>query len=582
MYRKNEFLFANLHTKLINLQKRKINMSELVKVHCVNIDKVKEFPMGTSLIEMSKTIGLNNKYPIIGARVNNALKELSYRVYNQKYIEFIDITDIDGKRMYQRSLSFVLMKAVRDVFPKSQLKIEHSISQGFYCEVDKEPELKPEEVLKIAERMRKIIDKDIPFRRDQIPTFDAIKIYEKNGLIEKANLFKSRPTLFTSVYYLEDRIDYFYGYLVPSTGYLKVFDLIPYYQGMLLRFPQQSNPLELGDVIEQKKMFDIFQEYKDWGEILGISNIGTINTMIKEGKAGELIKLSEALHEKKVSQIADLIHKKGTVKLVLISGPSSSGKTTFSKRLDIQLKVLGIKSMPLSMDNFFVDREKTPRDEKGEFDFETIEAIDLELFKKVMLSLIEGKPTQIPIFNFKEGKKEFKENSFVTLTEDGVLIVEGIHALNPKVSDVIASKYLYKIYVSALTQIGIDSHNRIPTTDNRLIRRIVRDYQYRNYSCENTLKRWASVRAGEDKNIFPYQEEADIMFNTALIYELAILKRYIEPLLKKVPETIREYSEAKRLLKFLSYFEEINAKYELEIPPTSILREFLYGSSFKY
>ena len=555
-------------------------MEDKIKVTCLNNKLSKEYPHGISLKEIIEDMKIELKYDILGARVNNLVRELCYRVYNPKFIEFFDITDIDGFRMYQRSLSFVLMKAVRDLFPKAKLRIEHSISKGFYCELVKNPPLQAEEVLKIADRMREIIKADLPFKRKQLPTQEAIKIFEENGLIEKVRLFKTRPTLFTSVYMLDNQEDYFYGYLVPSTGYLKIFDLLPYYDGMLLRFPSQEHPEELGEVIEQQKLFEIFQEYKDWGEILGVGTIGSINEAIKNKKASELIKVSEALHEKKVAQIADKISKQGDVKLVLIAGPSSSGKTTFSKRLAIQLKVLGINSFPISTDNFFVDRERTPTDENGDYDFESLYALDLDLFANVMNSLIAGKPTQIPYFDFQDGKTFYKDEPPVTLGKNGVLIVEGIHGLNPELSKNIDDKFKFKIYVSALTTLGIDSHNRIPTTDNRLIRRMIRDYQYRGYSPVDTLKRWASVVRGEKKNIFPYQENADVMFNSALLYELSILKKYAEPLLKMVPETEKEYAEARRLIKFLSYFVTCNN--DDEIPPTSILREFLSGSSFKY
>ncbi len=555
-------------------------MSEEIKVRILNNRSAKNYPMGISLKEIAEDMHIQTKYGILGAKVNNNLKELVYRVFKPKFIEFIDITNVDGFRMYQRSLSFVLMKAVRDLYPRSTLKIEHSISKGFYCELNKNPKLKPQDVLKIANRMRQIVKKDIKFERYQMPTNDAIERFRENDLIEKAKLFETRPTLFTSVYCLENQIDYFYGYLVPSTGYLKIFDLIPYYGGMLLRFPNPSNPDELGEVIEQPKLFDIFQEYKDWSEILGVATIGGINQAIKDGKNSELIKVSEALHEKKVAYIADEIQKHSNVKIVLVAGPSSSGKTTFSKRLAVHLKVLGINSYAISLDNFFVDRDKTPLDENGDYDFESLYALNLNLFNITMNSLIDGKPTKIPSFDFHEGRTFFQKDSQIILPQKTVIIVEGIHGLNPKLTEHIEEKYKFRVYVSALTQLGIDLHNRIPTTDNRLIRRIVRDYQYRGYSPDETLKRWASVRRGENKNIFPFQEEADVMFNSALLYELNILKKYIEPLLKKVPETVKEYSEAKRLIKFLSYF--IDADNEDEIPPTSILREFLHGSSFHY
>lgn len=555
-------------------------MTDFARIKCVNNGLSKEYPLGTSLKEIADNMCIQTRKPILGARVNNRLYELTYRVYNPKFIEFIDITNIDGLRMYQRSLSFVLMKAVRDIFPDSQLKIEHSISKGFYCELEKETDLNTEDVLKIADRMRQIVKSDLPFKREQMPTEEAIKRFADNNLTEKAKLFKTRSTLFTSIYKLDNQIDYFYGYLVPSTGYLTVFDLIPYYNGMLLRFPSTNAPETLGDVIEQPKLFEIIQENKDWTEIFGVSTIGSINQAVQNGRNSELIKVSEALHSRKVSRIADQINKKETVKIVLIAGPSSSGKTTFSKRLEIELKVLGINSLPVSLDNFFVDREKTPIDDNGEYDFESLYALNLNLFNNTMNKLIAGEETVIPTFNFHEGKSYINTDNKVKLDKDTVLIVEGIHGLNPKLTEHIENKFKFKVYVSALTTLGIDLHNRIPTTDTRLIRRIVRDAQYRGYTPEETLKRWASVRRGENKNIFPYQEEADVMFNSALLYELGILKRYIEPLLEKVPETAYEYSEAQRLIKFLSYFTE--ADNEDEIPPTSILREFLSGSSFHY
>lgn len=556
-------------------------MNELIKITCLNVGLSKEYKLGTSLQEIAEDLKIQLKYPILGARVNNKLEELTYRIYNPKFIEFIDITNVDGHRMYQRALSFVLMKAVSDLYPQGKLKIEHSISKGFYCELDKVPPLNPEDVLLIADRMRQIVKSDLPFTRIQLPTNEAIKEFEEHNLSEKSKLFKTRTTLFTSVYSLDNQIDYFYGYLLPSTGLLEVFDLIPYYDGMLLRFPELSNPTELGSVLEQQKLFDIFQEFKRWSEILDVSTVGSINNAIRQNRNSELIKVSEALHEKKVVQIADEIQKRKTVKLVLIAGPSSSGKTTFSKRLAIHLKVLGINSFPISTDNFFVERDKTPLDENGEFDFESLYSLDLELFNLTINSLIIGKPTKIPHFDFHIGKIFFKEDEKpVVLSDDAVLIVEGIHGLNPELTKHIEDKYKFKVYVSALTQLGIDMHNRIPTTDNRLIRRMVRDHQYRGYSPIDTLKRWPSVRRGEDKNIFPYQEEADIMFNSALLYELSLLKKYVEPLLKKVPETEAVFSEAKRLLKFLSYISESDN--EDEIPPTSIIREFLSGSSFHY
>ncbi len=557
-------------------------MKRLVSVTCLNNNITKKYELGTTLAEIAEDLQVKTEYPILGARVNNKLAELSYAVFTPKFIEFIDIRNIDGYRMYQRSLSFVLIKAFKELFPNKILKIEHSISKGLYCELENGEKLATEDVLTIADKMREIIKADIPFIRKSKPTEKAIELFAKSNLPEKARLFASRPTLFTSIYELNNQIDYFYGFLVPQTGYLKVFDLIPYYNGMLLRLPLFENPTELGEVVEQQQLFEIIQEFKDWSEILGVSTVGSINEMVQQNRAGELIKVAEALSEKKVVQIADQISQKKDVKLILISGPSSSGKTTFSKRLAIQLKVLGINSLSVSMDNFFVNRTETPRDENGDYDYESLYALELQLFNDTINSLIAGKPTKLPEFDFSKGIRTIPDKAPVVLKENAVLIVEGIHGLNPKLTENIENKFKFKIYISALTQLGIDYHNRIPTTDNRLLRRIIRDYQYRGYSPEETLKRWQSVRRGEEKNIFPYQEEADVMFNSALLYEFGILKKYVEPLLKKVPETEYVYSEAKRLLKFLSYFVEIDQNKVDEIPPTSLLREFLQGSSFKY
>ena len=554
-------------------------MSKKIKITCLNINYVKNYQPGTTLFEIAEDLNIKLENRILGARVNNTLTELDYQIFRPKIIEFIDITNIDGYKMYQRSLSFVLVKAVKVLFPKYTLKIEHSISKGFYSEIKNYGiNLKPEDIFKIADKMREIIKADMKFIRTQEKTKDAIELFEKHNLNEKAKLLKTRPTLFTSVYSLDKQINHFYGYLVPSTGYLQLFDLIPYYKGMLLRFPIQSNPSEIGNVIKQEKLYDIFQEYVNWVNILGISTVGNINEKIHQKKGGELIKFSEALHEKKISRIADIIKKRTGTKLVLIAGPSSSGKTTFSKRLSVQLKIIGIKPVLISLDNYFVNREDTPKDKNGEYNFETIKALDINAFSNDMLNLINGKEIQLSKFNFEKGERELTGKK-LKITDKHIIIVEGIHALNPELTKKINKKVEYKIYVSALTQINIDLHNHISTTDNRLLRRIIRDYQYRGYSAVETLNRWKSVRSGEEKYIFPYQEESDIMYNSALLYEHSVLKKYIEPLLKKIPETEYNYSEAKRLLEFLSYFNCLEDK---EIPPTSILREFLSGSSFTY
>lgn len=434
-------------------------------------------------------------------------------------------------------------------------------------------------IFALIDKMREIVNQNIPFRRDKVLTKDAIEIFRKHGLHEKANLLESRPTLYTSVYYLNDMADYFFGCLVPSTGYLQVFDLVKYYKGMLLMVPKRQNPEELEDIVIQNKMFEIFQEYRHWVEILGVGSAAAINQMVQRGEASELIKISEALHEKKVARIADQIKEKvDKVRLVLIAGPSSSGKTTFSKRLAIQLKVLGFRPYAISLDNYFVDREHTPRDENGDYDFESIHALDIEFFNKQLIQLMNGEEVELPKFSFTNGKRFF-DGTMLKIDPKGIIIIEGIHALNPELTHLIDNDLKFRIYISALTSLSIDGTSRIPTTDNRLLRRIIRDHRYRGYSAYDTISRWNSVRRGEDQNIFPFQEQADVMFNSASLYEFGILKTYAEPILHQVPMNVPEYAETVRLLKFLSYF---NAIPDDEIPPTSILREFLGGSTFSY
>lgn len=541
--------------------------------------KVRVTP-GHSLLEISKIFEIKSDYQILGAMVNNQLKELDYEVFTPKTVRYIDISHPAGMRMYQRSLFFLLQKAVRDIIPGGKVRIEHSVSKGFYCEIDGcNLPLELPLIFNICDRMREIVAADLPFRRDKVLTSDAIKLFRELGYEDKARLFETRPTLYTSVYYLGDMADYFFGSLVPSTGYLKVFDLTKYYDGMLLRVPKRFKPDELEDVVIQNKMFEIFQEYKDWLEILGVENVGAINQEVANGNASELIKISEALHEKKVADIADRIYQQPElVRLVLISGPSSSGKTTFAKRLAIQLKVNGLKPYTISLDNYFVDREKTPKDEFGNYDFEALNALDVEYFNNDLVKLLKGEEVEIPKFSFEEGKRFF-DGTKLKIEPNGVIIIEGIHALNPELTHLIPNNQKFKVYVSALTSISIDGINRIPTTDNRLIRRIVRDYRYRGYSATDTIGRWESVRRGEERNIFPFQEEANVMFNSALLYEFSVLKRFAEPIIQEVPPTCPEYDEAQRLLKFLSYFAPIS---EREVPPTSIIREFLGGSTFSY
>lgn len=555
-------------------------MRKDVEVICENTKERKKLKPGLNLLEISKAFGLKLEHQILGAMVNNELKELDYEVYSPKTVRFIDITHADGMRMYQRSLFFVLQKAVSDVVPGARVQVEHSVSKGFYCEIEGmyEPIELPL-IFGIGDRMREIVAEDLPIRRDKVLTKDVVQMYRETGHEEKASLFETRATMYTSVYYINGTADYFYGCLVPSTGYLKAFDLVKYYQGMLLMVPKRSNPVELEDIVLQNKMFDIFQEYKEWVEILGVSTVAAINKQIKSKNTSELIKISEALHERKVIQIADEIYnRRDKVRIVLISGPSSSGKTTFAKRIAIQLKVMGLAPHTISLDNYFVDREQTPLDENGEYDFESLGALDVDTFNNNLVDLLEGKKVDLPKFSFETGKR-FYDGTSLQIESNGIIIIEGIHGLNPNLTPLIEPEKKFLIYISALTSLSIDGTNRIPTTDNRLIRRIIRDYKYRGYSALDTISRWESVRRGEDHNIFPYQEEADVMFNSALLYEFGILKTYAEPILREVPMNVPEYAEARRLMKFLNFFTRIPDE---EIPPTSILREFLGGSTFSY
>jgi len=555
-------------------------MRKQVEVVCSNTGEKRRIMPGLNLAEIADEFNVKLNSAILGAMVNNTLKELSYEVYSPKTINFIDISHPAGMRMYQRSLFFVLQKAVKDLIPGSSIRIEHSVSKGFYCEIDGcNQSLELPLIFNIGDRMREIIAADIPFKREKVLTKDVVGMFEEFGYHEKAKLFRTRPKLYTSVYYLGDAADYFFGGLVPSTGYLKVFDLVKYYKGMLLRIPKRFKPEEVEDIEIQSKMFEIFQEYKDWVDILGVGSVATINEQVQKGYSSELIKISEALHEKKVAQIADKIYcQREKVRVVLISGPSSSGKTTFAKRLSIQLKVSGLKPCTVSLDNYFVDREHTPRDENGDLDFESLNALDVDQFNWDLIKLLNGEEVELPKFSFEQGKR-FYDGTFLKIDSNGIIVIEGIHALTPALTPLIPAEKKYKIYVSALTSLSFDRINRIPTTDNRLIRRIIRDYKYRGYSALDTIRRWESVRRGEDKNIFPYQEQADVMFNSAMLYELSVLKSYAEPILYELPSTEPEYSEAIRLLKFLSYFTPIADE---EVPPTSILREFLGGSTFSY
>ncbi len=553
----------------------------MVEIICINNNTLlrKKFPEGTSLAQIASELNIKLQYPILGALVNNKVKELTYKVFKPKQIEFIDFSHSSGYQMYLRSLSFVLYHAVKELYPEALLNIQHSISGGKYCEIENLGLPLTQHIIdNINTQMDEIIDQNLPFIREELLTTDALQLFEEHHMSDKVLLFRTRKLLYTSVYHLGNSINYYYGYLVPSTGFVKVFNLELYHQGMLLQPPSKHNPTQTTRISPQVKLFNVFQEHKKWVSILGVPHVGELNIAVEKKQTTQLIQISEALHEKRVASIADDISRRGGVKMVLISGPSSSGKTTFCKRLSIQLEVLGYKPVQISIDNYFKEREQTPKDERGEYDFECLQAIDLELFNNHLQELLKGNSVEIPNFDFAQGKKIYNGN-ILKMKENSILILEGIHGLNPQLTSIIDNKYKYKVFVSALTQIAIDNQNPIPTTDNRLIRRMVRDYRYRGYSALDTMSRWASVRKGEEKWIFPYQEQADVMFNSALLCELSVLKYYAEPLLRDVPEIVPEYAEAVRLLKFLSYFKAIAEK---DIPPTSILREFFGGSSFVY
>ena len=557
-------------------------MKHMLQIYCKNNNIYKEFPIGSTLLEIYSGFNLDFPYQVVSARVNNRSEGLNFRVYNNKDVEFLDVRNPSGMRTYVRTLCFILYKAVSEIFPEGKLYVEHPVSKGYFCNLRIGRPIELEDVLAVKQRMQEIIAEDIPFHRTECHVTEAVRVFSERGMKDKVRLLESSGSLYTYYYTLGDTVDYYYGNLLPSTGFIKLFDLVKYYDGLLLRIPNKENPNVLEDVVKQEKMLDVFKEHLRWNHIMGLSNIGDFNLACQEGHATDLIKVAEALQEKKIAQIADEIFHRGQeghpVKIVLISGPSSSGKTTFSKRLSIQLMTNGLHPYPIAMDNYFVNREDTPRDANGDYDYESLYALDIKKFEEDLQALLRGEEIELPTYNFIDGRREYKGDR-LKADEHTILVLEGIHALNPELTPQIPADKKYKIYVSALTTISIDDHNWIPTTDNRLIRRIIRDYNYRGCSAQETISRWGSVRAGEDKWIFPYQENADVMFNSALLFELAVLRCHVEPLLNTVPRNCPEYAEAYRLLKFIQYFTPVQDK---ELPPTSLLREFLGGSSFTY
>ena len=568
---KNEYLYER---KSFN----RTDMKHIIQIRCKNNKKIKNFAIGSTLSDVFREFNLQMDYGPISVKVNNKVEGLNYRVYHNKDVEFLDMRSASGSRAYTRTLFFVLCKAAHDIWPGAEVVIDIPVSNGYYCNINIRRPITEADADALRLRMQQIIDAAMPIRRHECTTEEAIGMFSEMGMDSKVKLLKSVGSLYTTYYEIDGYKDYYYGTLLTNTRQLYLFGLEKYYDGMLLRIPLREDPSRLGDLVRQDKMFEIFKEHHRWQKILEMSTVGDFNEAVKKGHSTDLINVSEALQEKKISQIADMIATRKGVRVVLISGPSSSGKTTFCKRLSIQLLTCGIKPVQISLDDYFVNRELTPKDEHGEFDYESLYALNIPLLNKQLKDLFAGEEVELPRYNFQSGRSE-KSGRKLRLLPENVLVVEGIHALNPELTAQIPEEQKFRVYASALTTILLDTHNYIPTTDNRLLRRIIRDYKYRGVSAAETIHRWPSVRAGENKWIFPYQENADVMFNTALLFELAVIKSQAEPLLELVPENVEEHAEAYRLLKFLKYIAPVPNR---QLPPTSLLREFLGGSSFKY
>ena len=553
-------------------------MKQVIQIRCKNNKKSQKVEIGSTLFDIFSAFDLKMTHGPVSARVNNKVEGMHYRVYNSKDVEFLDMTSSSGSRAYTRTLFFVLCKAVQDIYPATDVVIDIPVSNGFYVDIRLGRPVVDEDVNIIRRRMQEIIDARMPIRRFTVPTEEAVALFQEKGDVEKVKLLKTSGSIYTTYYKIGDYVDYYYGTLLTNTSQLYLFGLEKYYDGMLLRIPSLKNPDVLGEMTRQDKMFEIFKEHHRWQSILGIRTVGDFNQAIDANHATDIINISEALQEKKIAKIAEEIASRKGVKLVLLAGPSSSGKTTSCKRLSIQLAVNGLKPLQISLDDYFVDREKTPKDASGEYDYESIYALDLDLINEQFNALFRGEEVELPKYDFQNGKSK-KSGNKLKMNDNNVLVVEGIHALNPELTAHIPQEQIFRVYASALTTILLDNHNYIPTTDNRLLRRIIRDYKYRGVSAQETIHRWPSVRAGENKWIFPFQENADAMLNTAMLYELAVIKTQAEPLLQQVPENCEEYAEAYRLLKFLKYFKGIPYN---NLPPTSLLREFLGGSSFHY
>ena len=553
-------------------------MKQVIQIRCKNNKKTLEVPIGSTLYEIYNVFNLKMYFGPVSAKVNNKVEGLDYRVFHNKDVEFLDLYSASGMRAYTRSLFMVLCKAVHDLYPKSKVVIDIPVSNGYYCNINIHREVTDSDIENIYRRMQTIVGEALPIQRYETTTEEAISMFRNLGDEAKVKLLESMGSLYTTYYKLDDYVDYYYGAMLTNTSQIKLFGIEKFFDGLLLRVPSSEDPAKLDNLINQDKMFEVFRVHHRWQDILGVRTVGDFNEAVRRGLSNDLINVSEALQEKKISQMAETIANKKDVKVVLIAGPSSSGKTTFCKRLSVQLLTCGIKPVQISLDDYFVNRVDTPKDETGDYDYESLYALNTPLVNEQFLALFRGEEVQLPSYNFQTGKSEMKGKK-LRLNSDNILIVEGIHALNPTLTKNIPDNKKFRIYASALTTILLDDHNYIPTTDNRLIRRIVRDHKYRGCSAQETIRRWPSVRAGEKKWIFPYQENADTMFNTAMLYEVAVLKAQAEAVLEQVPENCNEYAEAYRLRKFLGYFASLPFR---SLPPTSLLREFLGGSSFKY
>ena len=553
-------------------------MKQMLLIRCKNNKKVLKVNVGSTLSEVFSASELKMDHGPVCARVNNKVQGMHYRLYNDKDVEFLDMRSGSGSRTYTRTLFFICCKAINDLYGNVEVRIDIPVSKGYYVHVKLGRDITADDVARIRCRMQEIIDADTPIRRRMVTAEEAIRLFSEKGDMSKVKLLKGQGKLYTVYYQIDDFIDYFYGALLTSTSEVYLFDLVAYSDGMLLRVPSREDPGQLCPMPRQQKMFDVFKEHHEWQNIIGLRTVGDLNDAVDKGFATDIINVNEALQEKKISRIADQIAARHDVKLVLLAGPSSSGKTTTCKRLSIQLLTCGLKPLQISLDDYFIDRDKTPLDANGEYDYESIHALNIALINEQFNALFKGEEIELPRYNFQTGKSE-KSGKRLKLGPNDIVVVEGIHALNPELTAQIPEQQKFRVYVSALTTILLDEHNYIPTTDNRLLRRIIRDYKYRGVSAQESIHRWPSVRAGEERWIFPYQENADAMFNSAMLYELAVIKQQAEPLLEQVPENCEEYAEAHRLLKFLRYFHAISYR---QLAPTSLLREFLGGSSFKY